>query len=76
MLINRAHIFWLTVLLCCCIGFGVLGGEIFGGAHELNGESMESSVFSSLSLSSNGSHKIQGNKPTFPEDLTIPISLS
>ena len=39
-------------------GWGVLGGVIFGGAHELNGDSIESSVFSSLSLSSKGSQII------------------
>ena len=55
------------------LGSGVLGGAMLGGAHELKGDSSESSVFSSLSLSSKGSQMILGNKPTLPVDLTIPF---
>ena len=45
-----------------CGGHGVLGGLICGGAHELSGLSIESSV--SLSLS--GSQMIEGKRPTCP----------
>ena len=58
-----------------CGIMGVLGGLIWGGAHELIGDSNESSV-RSLSLSSKGSMMMEGKSPTVPAkspDLTIPF---
>ena len=58
-----------------CGIMGVLGGLICGGAHELIGDSNESSV-RSLSLSSKGSMMMEGKSPTVPAkspDLTIPF---
>ena len=43
---------------------------MFGGAHELNGDSIESSVFSSLSLSSKGSQIILELNYIFFENLS------